>query len=169
MLPIPLFLFEEVCYELARQTWSGQDEMPPFAVRDEGALRAALAQPYQAVAGVELYDNVLSQAACLFRGLIKDHPLVDGNKRAAVTASAVYLLMNGYRMTASDDEVRNYALRVARRAGDYPVRSIRGWFRRHSRVAPWDELMKRRDFNERLYAGADLVAEWFGAGAGLSR
>lgn len=161
MLPIPLFLFEEVCYELARQTWSGQNEMPPFVVRDEGTLRAALAQPYQVVAGVELYGNILSQAACLFRGLIKDHPLVDGNKRVAVTATAVFMLMNGYHLTATNDQVRNYALRVARRPGNYPVRSIREWLRRHSEVAPDDELDKRRRFNARLNEHGDLIAEWF--------
>lgn len=117
-MPIPLFLFRDVCYELARVEWE-DPEMPAFQALDEGRLLASLAQPYQRVGGELLYPSIRAMAACLFRGLIKNHPLVDGNKRAAVTTLVTFLRLNGWRMTASNDQMRDYALRVARRKGAY--------------------------------------------------
>ena len=99
--------------------------MPPFEVRDAGILSAALAQPYQRFAGGGLYPTVLAKGACLFRGLIKNHPLIDGNKRVAVTTLATFLLMNRMHI----DGFREAGDRSRARNGDRPHRGL-GSFRR---------------------------------------
>jgi hypothetical protein len=86
---------------------------------------------------------------------------VDGNKRVAVTATFVFLVLNGYVMTASNDAVRDYALRIARHHGDYRIASIREWLRRHSRERAAAEVAARRDFNREIYASLDPIREWF--------
>ncbi len=135
--------------------------MPPFEVRDAGILSAALAQPYQRFAGGGLYPTVLAKGACLFRGLIKNHPLIDGNKRVAVTTLATFLLMNGYRLTATNDQMRDYALRIARHHGEYPVAAILRWLGRHSELQSDTDLARQRAFNRRIHQAADPIETWF--------
>ena len=161
MLPIPLFLFRDVCYELARENWHDTEGMPPFEVRDLGLLLGTLAQPYQRFQGSPLYPSVVAKAACLFRGLVKDHPLVDGNKRVAVTTTATFLALNGRPLTASNEDIRDYALRIARHHGDFPLRPIERWLRLHSEVLPEQQLERRRNANLALYAQGDPIEDWF--------
>lgn len=50
-------------------------------IRDEGMLDSALANPFQAFGGEELYPSIQAKAAQLCYGLIKKHAMLDGNKR----------------------------------------------------------------------------------------
>ena len=50
-------------------------------IRDEGMLDSALANPFQSFGGEELYPSVQAKAAQLCFGIVKNHPMVDGNKR----------------------------------------------------------------------------------------
>ncbi len=77
----------------------------------------------------------------------QDHPLVDGNKRIAVTTTATFVLINGYELTVTNEAIRDYALRVARTKGEYPLGAIRRWLQRGTELMPDPELAKRRDTN----------------------
>src|SRR4051812_43810181 len=96
-------------------------EVRPWAIRDEGAIRSALAAPFQTHEGFELYPTVPSKAACLFRGLVKNHGLEKGNKRLGVFATTVFLVLNGWTPRYTNHELYRYALRVPGRNGNYPV------------------------------------------------
>lgn len=50
-------------------------------LRDEGMLDSALANPFQSFGNEELYPGVQAKAAQLCFGIVKNHPMVDGNKR----------------------------------------------------------------------------------------
>lgn len=50
-------------------------------IRDEGMLESALMNPYQSFGGIELYPSIQVKAAQLCFGIVKDHPMIDGNKR----------------------------------------------------------------------------------------
>lgn len=50
-------------------------------IRDEGMLDSALANPFQSFGNEELYPSVQTKAAQLCFGIVKNHPMVDGNKR----------------------------------------------------------------------------------------
>ena len=52
-------------------------------IRDEGLLESSLAQPFQTFGGEELYPTLAEKAARLAYGIAKNHPFLDGNKRAA--------------------------------------------------------------------------------------
>lgn len=50
-------------------------------IRDEGMLDSALANLFQSFGNEELYPSVQAKAAQLCFGIVKNHPMVDGNKR----------------------------------------------------------------------------------------
>jgi death-on-curing protein len=82
-------------------------------VRDIGLLESAAARPRTTVFGQEAYPTLHAKAAALLHSLACNHPLVDGNKRLAWAATAVFLGINGHRVVASQDDVVGLVLAVA--------------------------------------------------------
>jgi death on curing protein len=82
-------------------------------VRDAGLLESALARPQATVFGADAYPTLHLKAAALLHSLARNHPLVDGNKRLAWAATAVFLGINGHRVFADQDEVVDLVLAVA--------------------------------------------------------
>lgn len=73
-------------------------------LRDENLLSASLARPRNLYAYGEVV-TLFDLAAAYGFGLVKNHPFVDGNKRAAFVAMAIFLEMNGYSLNAPEQEV----------------------------------------------------------------
>jgi death-on-curing protein len=82
-------------------------------VRDVGLLESALGRPRTTVFGDDAYPDLHTKAAALLHSLARSHALVDGNKRLAWAATAVFLGINGHRVTATNDEVVELVLAVA--------------------------------------------------------
>jgi death-on-curing protein len=82
-------------------------------VRDEGRLSSVVEAPKQTVFGAEQYPTIYDKAAVYLRNIIGDHPFSDGNKRTAITVSAIFLMRNGYDLSASPDELEDFTLSVA--------------------------------------------------------
>jgi death on curing protein len=82
-------------------------------VRDAGLLESALARPQATVFGADAYPTLHLKAAALLHSLARNHPLVDGNKRLAWAATAVFLGINGHRVVTGQDEVVDLVLAVA--------------------------------------------------------
>ena len=64
-------------------------------LRDEGMLDSALNAPFQTFGGEDVYPSLQQKAARLCFGLVKNHPLVDGNKRIGAHVMLVFLALNG--------------------------------------------------------------------------
>ncbi len=64
-------------------------------VRDLGLLDSACARPRATALGVDLYPTIEGKAAALLHSLARNHALLDGNKRLAWLATAVFLELNG--------------------------------------------------------------------------
>jgi death-on-curing protein len=87
-------------------------EPPP--IRDMGLLESASARPRTSVFGEDAYPDLWTKAAALLQSLVKNHPLVDGNKRLGWLATAVFLEINGVNVThASNDDVYEFVIGVA--------------------------------------------------------
>ena len=82
-------------------------------VRDYGLLESALARPRATVFGADAYPTVQGKPAALLHSLARNHALVDGNKRLAWHATTVFLWLNGYDVTATDDELFELVVAVA--------------------------------------------------------
>lgn len=95
-------------------------------LRDLGRLESALATQTQAVFGEELYVGLHEKAVALIRGIIADHPFVDGNKRTAMLAGLTFLELNGIGFKAKTGELEDFAVRVATEKLD--IAAIANWF-----------------------------------------
>jgi death-on-curing protein len=81
-------------------------------VRDIGLLRSALARP-QNKAAYEADTDAAALAAAYAFGICRNHPFVDGNKRAALIAAETFLLDNETELTASDADTLSAVMRLA--------------------------------------------------------
>lgn len=97
-----------------------------FHVRDVGLLSSALARPRATVFGVDAYPDLPTKAAAMFESLVRNHPLLDGNKRLAVVLTWTFLLNNGVTLTHTEDEAYDFTMSAA--AGDLTFEDIRDWF-----------------------------------------
>ena len=95
----------------------------PPPVRDMGLLGAAAARPQTTVFGEDAYPDVWEKAAALLQSIVKNHALVDGNKRLGWLATAVLLELNGIEaVRATNDDVYDLVVNVA--AGHDPIDRI---------------------------------------------
>jgi death-on-curing protein len=98
-------------------------------LRDEGLLESALARPLQLASYGDPPPDVAALAACYGVALAKNHPFVDGNKRAAFLATGLFLALNGRRLSVGQADATLTMLAVA--AGDLEEAPFAAWIRRH--------------------------------------
>ena len=95
----------------------------PPPVRDIGLLGSAVARPQTTVFGEDAYRDIWTKAAALLQSILKNHALVDGNKRLGWLATATFLELNGVRVTRmSNDQVYQFVIEI--RAGDHELEEI---------------------------------------------
>ena len=88
-------------------------------VRDYNLLESALETPFQSFGGDELYPTIQAKAARLGYGPIKNHSMVDGNKRIGTHAMLVFLALNGIELKYTQKELYEMILDVAAGTQDY--------------------------------------------------
>ncbi len=120
---------EFIAHRLTAKLFSNYpDPLPLFQLREGGTLlESALGivqQPY--------YRTLYDKAGALLRSLVKNHPLVDGNKRVAMAATFVFLLLNERVLVASNEEMVRFALEIAQSEPDMPWQEIAVWLKRHT-------------------------------------
>lgn len=86
-------------------------------VRDENLLKSALARSQQHYAYAESPDAI-DLAAAYTGGIVRNHPFVDGNKRTGFVIGILFLEINGYSFTASEEDAANAVLQLAAAALD---------------------------------------------------
>jgi death on curing protein len=101
-------------------------------LRDLGRLESVVAAQTQSVFGEELYPTLYEKAAAMIRGIVADHPFVDGNKRTAMLTGLTFLRINGADFTAKQGELEDFAVKVATDHLDVPV--IAAWLKSHCEV-----------------------------------
>jgi death-on-curing protein len=82
-------------------------------VRDLGLLDSAAGRPRASAFGVDAYPDLPTKAAALLHSLARNHSLVDGNKRLAWLATAVFLDLNGARPDLTDEQAFELVMAVA--------------------------------------------------------
>jgi death-on-curing protein len=99
-------------------------------VREVGLLQSAIQAPMSGFGDQEFYPSLFDKAAVLMRSIVQNHPFVDGNKRTGISAAAMTLGINGYKLNASQQEFEDFAVLVAT---DHPsVEEIAEWLRAKS-------------------------------------
>ena len=82
-------------------------------MRDWGLLESALARPKASVFGEDAYPGLNGKAAALLHSVVTNHALVDGNERLGLVAVLLFYGMNGYDLTATEDERVDLILAIA--------------------------------------------------------
>lgn len=82
-------------------------------LRDRGLLESAAAMPQAMFSGRFLHINPAEMAAAYHFHLCANHPFIDGNKRVAVASAELFLLLNGYELAATDDDMERITIGLA--------------------------------------------------------
>lgn len=98
-------------------------------LRDEGLLDSALARAQNAHA-YRLEATIAELAAACAIGLLKNHPFVDGNKRAALLSIGLMLFVNGYRLTAHPADA--VLTMVGAASGELDEAHLAAWIEKNS-------------------------------------
>ena len=99
-------------------------------LRDPGLLESALARPRN-LWHYQPESSLFALAASYAFALIHDHPFADGNKRIALTVSAVFLEINSYSLEAPEAETALLFEQLA--AGEISEEALAGWIEHHAR------------------------------------
>ena len=103
-----------------------------LGIRDEGLLESALTRPKQKW-HYESGSDLATLAAAYAFGIAKNHPFVDGNKRAALVAAYTFLAINELELEAPEPEAVNAILGTA--DGSLSEEDLASWIRSH--LIPW--------------------------------
>ena len=98
-------------------------------VRDENLLASAVNTPFQTFMGNDLYPSLYDKAAQLCYGIANNHPFMDGNKRTALHSMYVYLIINGFDIMATQQDVENMIIDVA--AGNMTNTELVQWLQKN--------------------------------------
>ena len=98
-------------------------------IRDVNLLESALDTPFQSFGGEELYPTIQAKAARLGYGLIKNHSMIDGNKRIGAHTVLVFLALNGIELKYTQKELYEIILAVAASQKEYE--DLLKWILKH--------------------------------------
>ena len=82
-------------------------------IRDQALLESAVAAPQASFGGRSPYADVIEVAAAYLFYLCRNHPFIDGNKRAALGACLVFLRLNGAKPAPDSLKWEELTLAVA--------------------------------------------------------
>ena len=103
-----------------------------FVVRDTGLLLSALGRPHTTLFGRDAYPTLPLQTAALMDSIVKNHPMVDGNKRSSWFAANLCVELNRFEFVVSQDEAFTFILDVA--TGDNDLEHLAEWIERRLRA-----------------------------------
>jgi len=95
-------------------------------VRDLGLLESALQRPQIVLYGAEMYPTVAEKCAALLESVLKNPPMLDGNKRLGWAGVSLFLHMNDVTFDPSDEEAFAFVVGVA--GGDIEWKEMVDWF-----------------------------------------
>ena len=95
----------------------------PAPIRDIGLLGSAAARPQMTAFGEDAYTDLWTKSAALLQSILKNHALIDGNKRLGWLATAVFLELNGQSPSQLTNDVV-YDLVYAVASGEFSIDEI---------------------------------------------
>jgi len=125
-------------------------------VRDLGMLLSALVRPQATFDGNDLYPSLFSKAAALMESLTQNRPFVDGNKRTGITATAMFLQINGYKLKVSNPELEKFTFAVV--LEHVPIEEIAVWFEQNTKG--FDHLISGLKISKGEYSLVSDIRRW---------
>jgi death-on-curing protein len=101
-----------------------------FHVKDIGLLESALARPKTSLFGEDAYKTLELKGAALMHSIIKNHPMIDGNKRSSWIALNAFYEINGKTIYAKTEEAFEFVLAVA--TDTMNLEEMAAWIKAHT-------------------------------------
>ena len=98
-------------------------------IKDVGLLASALSRPQASAFGADAYPDFELKAAALLHSMIKNHPMIDGNKRAAWIVLNFFCALNDYDIVVGQDDAFAFIIGVATDQRDLPA--MAAWLAQH--------------------------------------
>jgi death-on-curing protein len=100
-------------------------------LRDVSLLSSAIAMPAATYRGEYLHQGLPEMAAAYLFHVCRNHPFIDGNKRASLAAALTFLWLNRMSVKASADELTELVMDVA--AGRIGKPEVAVFLKHHAR------------------------------------
>jgi death-on-curing protein len=122
----PIWVLDEAVTAIHHRQIAEHGGLP--GVRDTGALASGLSRPKNKFA----YETptLFELAAAHAYGVAANHPFNDGNKRTAYVVSLTFLRLNGFRVTATQED--KYRTFVSLAAGTLTESELAVWFKKNA-------------------------------------
>ncbi|MCX6737683.1 MAG: type II toxin-antitoxin system death-on-curing family toxin [Candidatus Parcubacteria bacterium] len=117
---------QEITFVIATEKLSYKEPIPSFKTRLPNKLESCLLTPFQRFDGKDLYPGLIKKASILLYLLISNHPLLNGNKRVALTTLLYFLLKNGKYLDADTMVLYNFTVWVAQSPAELKEQVILG-------------------------------------------
>lgn len=103
-----------------------------FYVKDPGLLESALARPRTTVFGQDAYETLALKAAAMMHSIIKNHPMIDGNKRTSWILMVTFIWINGFEHNMTTEVGFDLTLGIAE--SRYSLEEAAAILERHLKV-----------------------------------
>jgi death-on-curing protein len=101
-----------------------------FHIKDIGLLDSALARPKTSLFGEDAYKTLELKGAALMHSIMKNHPMIDGNKRSSWIALNSFFEINGKTINADTEDAFEFVLAVATDAIN--LEQMASWIKDHT-------------------------------------
>lgn len=95
------------------------DDLKVGPIRDVGLLDSAVHRPQATVFGADAYPELDQKAAVLLESLVRNHALIDGNKRIGWLATVVFYGLSNIELEAPDDDAYDLVIAIVSGAVSY--------------------------------------------------
>ena len=90
-----------------------------FVVRDKGLFASCVERAATTLYGQDAYPTLEPKAAALLESFVKNHPMIDGNKRSGWISANVFLELNGLDVVCTHDDAFDFVLGIATGSRDF--------------------------------------------------
>jgi death on curing protein len=101
-----------------------------IGVSELGSLESAIARPFQAFDGEDLYETIFEKAAALGESIIINHPFIDGNKRTGFVSMIAVVEAAGYILNASEEEAYTFTIKIS--TGEIRFEQMVEWLKQNT-------------------------------------
>lgn len=101
-----------------------------YGIRDISLLSSALALPETTFEGRYLHNTIPEMASTYAYHISENHPFIDGNKRTALASALVFLDINKYAFTCSEELIYETMMSVAK--GEIKKEQLGDFFKKYS-------------------------------------
>jgi death on curing protein len=105
-----------------------------FVVRDHGLFASCVERAAVTLYGQDAYPSLEHKAAAILESFVKNHPMIDGNKRSGWLSANMFLDINGVDVDCSHDDAFDFILGIATSKHEFD--DIVGWLSARTKTLP---------------------------------